>query len=214
AGTDFVFQGLGLDMPTAQNPGALTLSQLTANPRLPDSASVRKGARQVVHQTQFGLSATRPLSEARDGELFAQVYGGTRDLYNPLTFAVVDVGRVQYGGGARAILPFELGVRQRFSIGIDAAMQNDLRKNWANCNAVTTNTPSCPTASTQLTEKGVLQLDQRELVSSVGPYLRDELQAGNRLNLSAGVRADYIRFEVQDHFLTDGRDDSGSRVLH
>ena len=46
-GTDFVLQGLGLDMPTAQNPGALTLAQLTANPRLPDSASVRKVATSI-----------------------------------------------------------------------------------------------------------------------------------------------------------------------
>ena len=175
---------------------------------------MRKAARKVVHQLQFGLSATHPVSDTRDGELFAQLYGGTRDLYNPQTFAVVDVGRVQYGGGARAILPFELGVRQRFSIGLDVSMQNDLRKNWANCNAVTTTNPSCPTASTNPAEKGVLQLDQRELVSSIGPYVRDELRAGDRVNLSAGVRADYIRFEVQDHFLSDGRDDSGSRVLH
>jgi iron complex outermembrane receptor protein len=210
-GTDYVFQGLGLAMPTAQNPGALTLAQFNANPRLPDSASVRKLARKVVHQLQFGVSATHPLSESRDGELFAQLYGGTRDLYNPLTFAVVDVGRVQYGGGARAILPFELGVRQRFSIGVDGAVQNDLRRNWANCNAVATANASCPTIGP---EKGNLQLDQREIVSSIGPYIRDELRAGDRLNLSAGVRADYVRFEVQDHFLSDGRDDSGARVLH
>jgi iron complex outermembrane receptor protein len=210
-GTDFVLQGLGLDMPTAQNPGALTAAQLAANPRLPDSASVRKLARKAVHQVQFGLSATHPLSDARGGELFAQLYGGTRDLYNPLTFAVVDVGRVQYGGAARATLPFALGVPQRFSVGVDAAMQNDLRKNWANCNAVATATANCPALPN---EKGILQLDQREIVSNVGPYLRDELQFGDRVNLSGGVRADVVRFEVQDHFLSDGRDDSGTRVLH
>jgi iron complex outermembrane receptor protein len=210
-GTDFVLQGLGLDMPTAQNPGALTASQLAANPRLPDSASVRKLARKAVHQLQFGLSATRPLADARGGELFAQVYGGTRDLYNPLTFAVVDVGRVQYGASARATLPFDLGVPQRFSAGIDGAVQNDLRKNWANCNAVATATAACPALPN---EKGVLQLDQREIVSNLGPYVRDEIKLGDRVNLSGGVRADYVRFEVQDHFLADGRDDSGTRVLH
>ena len=107
AGTDFVLQGLGLDMPTAQNPGALTLAQFDANPQLPDSSSVRKASRKAVKQLQLGLSATHPLNDARGGELFAQVYGGTRDLYNPQTFAVVDVGRVQYGGGARATLPFD-----------------------------------------------------------------------------------------------------------
>jgi len=212
AGTDWVLQGLGLDMPTAQNPGALTLSQFDANPRLPDSAGVRKRARKAVKQFQLGLSATRPLTDDRGGELFAQVYGGTRELYNPLTFAVVDVGRVQYGGAARATLPFDFGVRHRLSIGADGAVQNDLRKNWANCNAVATITANCPIVGTS--ETGVLQLDQREIVSSVGPYVRDELQFFDRIDLSAGLRADYIRFQLQDHYLGDGRDDSGNRVLH
>ena len=210
AGTDFVLQGMGLDMPTAQNPGALTVSQL-GNPQLPDSASVRKLARKAVKQFQLGLSATHPLEDARGGELFGQVYGGTRELYNPLTFAVVDVGRVQYGGSLRATLPMTLLVRQRISIGADAAMQNDLRKNWANCNAVFTVSGNCPTLPN---EKGVLQLDQREIVSSVGPYLRDEFAVGDRVNLSGGVRADLVRFQLQDHFLADGRDDSGTRLLH
>lgn len=214
AGTDFVFQGLGLDMPTAQNPGALTLSQLASNPQLPDSASVRKKARKAVKQLQLGLSATHPFGETEGGELFAQVYGGTRDLYNPLTFAVVDVGRAQSGGALRATVPFDFVVRQRVSIGVDGALQNDLRKNWANCNAVTTVTASCPTVTTAPAEKGVLQLDQREIVSSVGPYVRDELKAGDRVSLSAGVRADYVRFQLKDRFLADGRDDSGTRLLH
>ena len=69
---------------------------------------------------------------------------------------------------------------------------------------------SCPSITV---EKGVLQLDQNELVTSVGPYVRDELDFG-RLRATAGVRADRVRFEVRDHFLTDGRDDSGIRDLH
>ncbi|HEY2378878.1 MAG TPA: TonB-dependent receptor [Gemmatimonadaceae bacterium] len=211
AGTDFVFQGLGLDMPTAQNPGALTLSQFDANPQLPDSAQVRKLSRKVVRQVQFGLSATHLLNDARGGELFAQLYGGTRDLYNPQTFAVVDVGRVQYGGSARATIPVDFAVRQHLTLGVDGAMQNDLRKNWANCNAVTAVSASCPTLPV---EEGAPQLDQREIVSSVGPYVRDEAQLGDRVNLSGGVRADYVRFQLQDHFLADGRDDSGNRLLH
>ena len=210
-GTDFVLQGLGLDMPVAQNPGALTASQFAANPQLPDSASVRKLARKAVDQIQIGVSARHPLSDARGGELFAQLYGGTRNLYNPLTFAVVDVGRKQYGGGVRATVPFDALVRQRVSVGADAALQNDLRKNWANCNGVATATASCPTLPV---EKGALQLDQYEIVSNVGPYVRDELELGDRFTMSGGVRADVVRFQLKDHFLTDGRDDSGVRVLH
>jgi len=209
-GTAFTIQGLGLDMPLAENPGALTRAQVDLNPGLPDSASVRKRARKAVRQLQLGVSASRSLSASGGGELFAQVYGGTRDLYNPLTFAVVDVGRTQLGGSARATFPLEWGMKHRLSIGVDGARQNDLRRNWANCNAVAVANASCVVLPA---EKGVLQLDQREIVSSAGPYLRDELQLGRRVRLSGGARVDVVRFEVRDRFLTDGRDDSGARTL-
>ena len=211
-GTDFALQALGLDMPVAQNPGALTLTGLQQNPRAADSLSVVRKARKAVDQLQVGLSAERPLAlPSGRGELFAQAYGGTRNLFNPLTFAVVDVGRRQYGGGARATLPFAVGaLENRASVGVDVQEQNDARKNWANCNGVARTTANCQTL---LVEKGVLQLDQQEIVSSYGPYVRDELRLGPA-NLSAGVRDDYVRFQVKDHFLSDGRDDSGARTLH
>ncbi|HJQ18740.1 MAG TPA: TonB-dependent receptor, partial [Gemmatimonadaceae bacterium] len=197
-------------MPVAENPGALTRAQFERDPRLADSAQIRKRARKAVQQVQVGLTASRPIGARSAGELTAQLYGGTRDLFNPLTFAVVDVDRRQYGGGARATIPVGWGVRHRLTLGVDGAVQNDLRLNWANCNAVLTPTASCPALPN---EKGVLQVDQREIVSSIGPYLRDELQLGDRTILSFGVRADNIRFEVRDHFLSDGSDDSGDRTL-
>ena len=207
-GTDLTIQALGLAMPLAQNPGALTKSQLDSAPDMADPLSVRKKARKEVHQLQIGASARRGIR--RGGELFAQAYGGTRTLFNPLTFAVVGVDRGQFGGGARMTLPAKVGAREnRISVGVDGQGQNDLRRNWANCNAVATANASCPSVTV---EKGVLQLDQREVVSSVGPYVRDELTLG-RTSLSAGVRADVVRFRLRDHFLTDGRDDSGTRSL-
>jgi iron complex outermembrane receptor protein len=209
-GTSVKLLGLALDMPVAENPGALTRAQLERDPRLPDSAAVRKRARKAVRQLQLGLSASRPVGARGTGELFGQIYGGARDLFNPLTFAVVDVDRTQYGGGVRATLPLRLGVAHRVGIGVDAALQNDLRRNWANCNAVLTVTASCPTLPA---EQGVLQLHQREIVSSLGPYVRDEIRLGARLLVSGGARADFVRFEVRDHFLADGRDDSGTRLL-
>src|SRR6185436_12748530 len=75
----------------------------------------------------------------------------------------------------------------------------------------TNTTANCPVLGV---EKSILQLDQREIVSGFGPYLRDELTLGDRVRLSGGVRADYVRFEVRDAFLTDSRDDSGDRTLH
>jgi iron complex outermembrane receptor protein len=207
--TEIAFDGLGLDMPLAENPGALTRAQVDSSPTQADRPSEQKRARKTVHQVQLGLSLHRPVFG--DGELAAQGYGGTRTLFNPLTFAVVGVDRLQSGAGARFTLPWNAaGVSHRLSIGADAQWLSDARKNWANCNAVATSNASCPTLTS---EKGVLQLDQRERVSSVGPYVRDELVVG-RFRGSAGVRADQVRFELRDGYLKDGRDDSGIRTLH
>ena len=209
AGTELSLIGMGMDMPVAENPGALTLAQADSAPQQADLPSVQKKARKAVHQVQLGLSAVRPV--LADGELTAQVYGGTRSLYNPLTFAVVDVGRHQGGAGTRLTLPLSIsGFAQRLSLGADAQWLNDARKNWANCNGLKAPTAACPSLAV---EQGALSLDQRELVSSVGPYVRDEFAIG-RVRATAGVRADQVRFEVQDHYFGDGRDDSGSRTLH
>lgn len=207
--TQLALIGLGLDMPVADNPGALTFAQFDSAPAQADPASVAKRARKAVHQVQIGLSARRPL--ARDGEAVAQVYGGTRSLYNPLTFAVVGVNRHQGGAGARVTLPWTTGtLTHRISVGADAQWLDDARKNWANCNGLSAPTADCPGSGV---EKGALQLDQNELVSSVGPYLRDEVSLG-RVHVTGGVRDDEVRFEVRDHFLADGFDDSGVRTLH
>jgi iron complex outermembrane receptor protein len=155
-----------------------------------------------------GLSARRAVFG--DGEVVAQGYLGTRSLFNPLTFAVVGVGRHQSGGGARLTLPWAFsGIVNRLSVGADAQRLDDARRNWANCNGVATATAACPAIGV---EKGNLSLDQNELVTSFGPYLRDEVDFG-RLRATAGIRADRVRFEVRDHFLSDGRDDSGARDL-
>lgn len=207
--THLSLTGLGMDMPLAENPGALDSAHVANDPTQADAPSVAKHARKAVHQVQVGLSAERPVFD--DGELAAQAYLGTRSLFNPLTFAVVGVGRHQGGAGARFTIPWSVsGMSNRLSVGADAQWLNDARRNWANCNGLATANASCPSITV---EKGNLQLDQNEIVTSFGPYLRDELALG-RLRATAGVRADRIRFEVRDHFLSDGRDDSGIRDLH
>jgi iron complex outermembrane receptor protein len=69
---------------------------------------------------------------------------------------------------------------------------------------------SCPSLAS---EKGALALDQSELVSNLGPYVRDEVQVG-RPPGDRRVRSDQVRFELRDHYLADGRNDSGVRTMH
>lgn len=206
--TELGFIGMGLDMPVALNPGQLTRAQADSAPEQADAQSVLKKARKTVHQVQLGVSARRPIGD--DGELTGQVYGGTRALYNPQTFAIVRVDRHQQGAGMRLTLPWRLdSIENRVSIGADAQWLSDLRKNWANCNGVTAVSSTCPVLPV---EKGAISLDQRERVSNVGPYVRDEVEIGP-LRASAGVRADRVRFDLADHYFGDGRDDSGERTM-
>jgi len=211
-GTDFELQAMGIDEPTAQNPGALTAAQADSAPWMADPAQVRKHARKEVSMVQTGLAARHALMGT--GELFAQIYGGGRSLYNPLTFAIVRVNRGQWGGGTRATAPLKLfGLDNRASLGVDIQGVSDHRFNWANCNGVANPTAACTDLSN---EQGARTLDQQEKVSSVGPYLRDEVEFGGRYTLSAGIRADYVKFEVDDNFPVSesNPDDSGARTLH
>ena len=205
-------QFLGMDMPLAENPGALTADQMEENSRMADPLSVRKRARKSVGQGQLGLTARRTSPRA---DIEASAYAGTRSLDNPLAFAVVDVSRTSSGVSLRGGFPRRLfGATHRFTAGAELQVQNDSRRNFANCNDVpplTTPTAACPDISA---ERGTVTLDQRELVSSTGAYLRDEIRLTDRYVVTGAVRADRIRFEVQDRLISGTNpDDSGQRSL-
>jgi iron complex outermembrane receptor protein len=77
--------------------------------------------------------------------------------------------------------------------------------------ALTAPTASCPTVGL---ERGALQLDQRERVSGIGPFVRDEIEIADGYRLTLGVRADNVRFRVDDRLVTaTNPDDSGERTL-
>ena len=203
----------GYDSPIADNPGALTRAEMAADPRQADPAQIRKRARKAVEQSQVGLSGTRRLTNG--AEVTASAHYGWRTLDNPLTFAIVDVDRTTGGGTARVTAPMRwLGIEHRMSAGIDAQFQDDDRFNFANCNfdpPLAAPTAACPVLSQ---ERGVVQLSQRERVSSFGPFVRDEIAFADRYRLTLGVRADYVRFRVTDHLITGTNpDDSGERTL-
>ena len=212
AGTDYSIEALGFDMPLAENPGALTRTQFRTDSRQADVPSVNKNARKVVRQLQVGAGANRV---SDDDELSASAFVGGRSLYNPQTFAVVGVGRRSYGASARAThLWPALASGNRLTAGFDAQSQNDSRLNFVNCDdnpRPVIATASCPVVGA---EKGITTLDQRELVSSTGAYVTDELRLTPMLRLSGGLRGDDVRFELRDRLIRPGNpDDSGRRSL-
>ena len=211
-GGSYALEWLGVNTPVAQNPGAITRAQFETDPRMADPLSIRKGARKAVTQSQFGLTGRHSLAH---GEIEASGYAGTRTLDNPLTFAVVDVGRAMSGGNLRATLPFSLlGADHTFTVGTEVQLQNDLRLNYTNCNDVPP--PAAPTATCPLlgVERGSVTLNQRETVSSFGSYARDELDLGRRYTFTASARTDAVRFRVKDKLINaTNPDDSGQRLL-
>lgn len=212
AGGSYALEWLGVNTPVAQNPGAITRAQFEADPRTADPLSVRKGARKAVTQSQLGLTGRHSVGRA---EIEASGYAGTRTLDNPLTFGVVDVGRTMSGGNLRATVPFSLlGAENRLTAGTEAQFQNDLRLNFTNCNDVpppTTATATCPVLGE---ERGSVTLNQREIVSSFGSYVRDEVDFGSRYTLTGSARTDAVRFRVKDKLINaTNPDDSGERPL-
>jgi iron complex outermembrane receptor protein len=199
------------DVDRAESPGAITRAQMDADPRLADPLSVRKQAGKTVRQGDLALSVAQPFGDRV--ALGATVYGSVRTLDNPLTFAVVHVGRSSGGASARLSSEGALGAHAvRLTAGGDLQWQNDDRQEYEACIDAATASATCPTPKTQ---RGNLRKNQRELVSSAGPFVRGELALAPSLLASAGVRADAVRFQVRDRLVSaTNPDDSGERTLH
>jgi iron complex outermembrane receptor protein len=210
--SDIALSMMALHNPLAQNPGALTIDEMRNDWRQSDALSLRRNARKSVEQFQLGLSASHHIAESA---FSLSAYGGARSLDNPLTFAIVEIGRHTYGvsatyRGEASILD----LRHRISAGVDVQTQNDLRRNYATCAdtvPLAVPTATCPNVAQ---ERGVVTLDQRELVSSAGMYLADQIPLSGRIDVTAGLRFDRVRFEVRDRLIGGTNpDDSGRRNL-
>jgi iron complex outermembrane receptor protein len=199
------------DVDRAESPGALTRAQFESDPRQADPLSVRKQAGKTVRQGDLALTLDRAFRT--EGLLNATLYGSTRTLANPLTFATVDVERVSGGASVRVSDATGIGSRLlRLSAGADVQLQNDDRLERENCADATSVTATCPNGASL---RGALRRDQRERVTSVGPFARAELAIVPSVLASAGVRADAVRFNVHDNLVTaTNPDDSGERTLH
>ena len=194
------------DVSRAESPGALTRAQFDADPRQADPLSVRKGASKTVRQGDLSLVATHSLGARATVD--ASVFGSARTLANPLTQAIVDVKRASGGASMRVSGQGRAGAHEvRLSGGVDAQWLNDDRQEYDNCIGVV-----CTGVTT---ERGAPRKNQRELVGSMGPFVRGEVSVLPGLLASAGVRSDAVRFQLRDRLVTaTNPDDSGERTLH
>ena len=215
AGADWIVSGTTVatvrlslaDNPEAQNPGALTSAEYAANPDSAAPNNLRRGADKDVqqHQLAFGVKHF----DAAGNEYNATVFGLLRDLENPLA-APPDVGggptngtyvRIDRAvGGLRLTMARSLGAAEaapRLTAGVDAQRMRDDRENLVSDAGVPTS---------------VLFLDQREEVTELGPFAQVQWSPNERLLVSGGARFDWVRFSLDDRFVSDG-DDSGDRSM-
>ncbi|MDQ3136241.1 MAG: TonB-dependent receptor [Gemmatimonadota bacterium] len=216
AGVDYLIGGstaatlrLGLaDNPEAENPGALTLAEYLVNPDSAAANNIRRDADKDAQQHQLALGL-RHFDDAGN-EYEVSVFGLLRDLANPLaappdinpgptagTFVAID----RAAGGLRLSASRRLGPGDRsprLVAGADVQRLRDDRQNFVSDAGVRTTD---------------VFLDQREKVTELGPFAQAQWSPTERLLLSGGARYDYVRFNLDDRYVGDGFDDSGSRTM-
>jgi iron complex outermembrane receptor protein len=215
AGLDYVLSGSTIgtvrlslaDNPEAENPGALTKPELVANPDSAAANNIRRGADKDVQQQQLALGLRHV--DDQGNEYGVNVFGLLRDLENPLaapppgafiptagTYVRID----RMVGGARASGTRHLGAATtapRLTAGADIQRMRDDRQNFVSDSGV-------PTDS--------VLIDQRETITEFGPFAQLQWSPREELLLNAGGRYDWVRFDVADHHLSDGVDNSGDQT--
>ncbi|HEX7071888.1 MAG TPA: TonB-dependent receptor, partial [Rhodothermales bacterium] len=174
----------------AENPGGLTAAQVESNRRQVDPVYVRSGAGKESLQLQAVVAIEHALPL---GTLSASAFGVRRDLDNPLTFAFVEVDRL--AGGGRVSFASDRSKRLRWALGADIGRQVDDRRNFENDAGVPGPTPT---------------LDQLELVTNAAAFGYLTAEVIRHLDVSAGLRLDATRFEMEDRLVENG-DESGDR---
>jgi len=190
------------DDPRADNPGALTLAELQANRDSAPAINLQRDAGKDVTQGQLGVTLRR--STADGGETAATVFGLTRSLKNPQTFAYIDLSRIAYGARFTVTRPVRLGrFAHRLTAGLDVQRQADDRVNLNYVGATAQRDTS-------------RQLDQLEHVTEFGPFVQSALELSPKVTVTGGLRYDWVRFTVRDRltpFTVANPDDSGWRLM-
>jgi len=187
------------DQPVSNDPGGVTLTDATANPRAARDRNVAFNAGEALDQQTIGLSYKR--TTASGGVFAARNYYRFRDFSNRLPFTgggIVAFDRFFAGGGVSYTQPFDFGgYRHRLIAGVDYDRQRDDRQRFDNNEGM----------------QGALTLDQDERITSTGLFVRDEIKVSDQITVTVGLRYDNVEFNVADSFLADGND-SGSRSIN
>jgi len=196
-------------LPEAQDPLGLTRAQFETDPRQAAPPAITFNTRKSVHQTQGGAIYEQDVG---GGNTFrAMAYYGQRDITqylsvpvatqaNPLhSGGVVDLGS-DYGGtdlrwiwkGDLAGRPFEVAA------GVNYDRQEQGRKGYENF------------VGDVLGVRGALRRNETDTVFDFDQYAQATWNFSDAWSLTAGVRHSEVKFNSDDHYVTDSNpNDSG-----
>ncbi len=190
------------DMPFGESASTLNEADARNDPRSVRGLAFTQGWGESATQGQGGVTLEHQFGGGR-------VFRGTgwaawRDLYNPIPFRIIDLGRKAAGFRSELAGGRQTGaVPIQWTTGFDLSYQRDDRAEFGN--------GGVPDGG-GLSERGSLRLAQLEEVLSLAPFAQVTLTLHPRWLATAGVRYDYYDFSATDRFLTDG-DQSGGRTL-
>ena len=190
-----------LDAPDTLDPGGVTLEQAQSDRRSARDANLAFDARQSAEQQTIGLVYEDQLAQNQSYQ--ANLFYSHRDFIQYLPFedaGVVAYERDFFGGGLQTTRFDTLfGHENQIVAGIDAQIQQDARTRYDNIAG----------------DKGALGLDEDQQATSIGVFAQNVFSISSDLELTTGLRYDYLDFDIDDAFVTaTDPNDSGSRTYH
>jgi iron complex outermembrane receptor protein len=190
-----------LETPQAEDPGGLTVSQAQTDRQQASGAAIALDAGQEVSQQTVGLIYEDPI--ALPGKVTLGSFLSRRDFRQQLPFpgpSLIDYERLYYGGYLQYQHSFDVQDRPvQISAGTDAARQQDDRSRYR--------------VSFDREITGQTQQED-QTATSLGVFVQGDVEWSGGLRTSLGLRHDYLKLAIDDRWLADGEDGSGSRRFH
>jgi iron complex outermembrane receptor protein len=194
--------------PFSLNPGSLDKRTAKNDPRSGRDLIINQGAGEKTEQAQAGITLKYVPSSERDYKI--TVFGLLRSVSNPIPSDIIELqrkaGGIRFSSNYSGIIS---GFKFNFTGGIDGEVQFDNREEFENEGLANMNI-----ARRDILQKinyGEKVQHQDEDVITAGPFAKISFELHNSWHATLGGRYDFFQFEVDDHLLTDGSDDSGKR---
>ena len=201
-----------VDAPYLFNPSSLAKEDAGSSPESARFFVQSQGASKKVEQAQGGVTLRY---ENENNRFETTIYGIARSLLNPIPGRIIELDRT--AGGVRTVLNKRLGGSSKaalWTVGADLEIQQDRRSEFENLGLPRELVGAFNDDDIfEQIEYGQRLQQQDEEVLAVGVFSKLEFAVNPNLNLTFAARYDRFRFKVDDEYMGDGIDDSGSRTM-